>query len=65
MQFDFIDTGEITKEETDVLLIHKLTSELSLNKNDMLAEMARQAEIERGKSILGRLGKNGVVNEKE
>lgn len=25
--------------------------------------MARQAEIERGKSILGRLGKNGLHNE--
>lgn len=59
MQFDVLDTGDLSKEETDVLLIQKLTTELSLSKNEMLSEMARQFEIERSKSILGRLGKNG------
>jgi hypothetical protein len=29
-----------------------------LDKHEMLEEMARQAEVERGKSILGQLGKD-------
>jgi len=58
MQFDWLDSGEGTQADTDILLIQKLTSELGLDKNEMLAEMARQAEIERSKGILGRLGKD-------
>ena len=58
MQFDWIDSGEGTQLDTDLLLIQKLTSELGLDKHEMLAEMAKQAEIERGKSILGQLGKD-------
>lgn len=58
MQFDWIDSGEGTQLDTDMLLIQKLTSELGLDKHEMLAEMAKQAEIERGKSILGQLGKD-------
>ena len=58
-----MDTGELSKEQTDVLIIQKLTTELSLSKNDMLAEMAKQSEMERSKSILGRLGKNGFQAE--
>lgn len=57
MQFDWLDSGIISNESTDILLIQKLTSELSLDKNQMLAEMAKQSEIERNKSILGKLGK--------
>ena len=58
MQFEWIDSGEGTQLDTDMLLIGKLTTELGLDKHEMLAEMAKQAEIERGKSILGQLGKD-------
>jgi hypothetical protein len=58
MQFDWIDSGEGTQADTDILLIQKLTTELGLDKHEMLEEMARQAEVERGKSILGQLGKD-------
>ena len=58
MQFDWHDSGEGNQADTDVLLIQKLTNELGLDKNEMLAEMAKQAEIERNKSILGKIGKD-------
>lgn len=58
MQFDWADSGQGTQADTDILLIQKLSSELGLNKNEMLAEMQRQSEIERNKSILGKLGDN-------
>ena len=63
MQFDWVDTGEITQEETDVLLIQKLTQELGLSKNGMLAEMERQSKTERSKSILGKLSKDSHQND--
>jgi hypothetical protein len=62
-QFDWLDSGEGTQADTDTLLIQKLTAELGLDKHEMLAEMARQAEIERGKGILGRLGKDQAQGE--
>jgi hypothetical protein len=37
MKFDWIDSGEGTQADTDILLIQKLTTELGLNKNEMLA----------------------------
>lgn len=40
LQFDGIDSGELTQVDTDILLIQKLTQELNLDKNDMLAQMA-------------------------
>ena len=43
-----------------MLLIQKLTGELGLDKNEMLKEMAKQAETESKKSILGRLGTDRV-----
>ena len=55
MQYDWLDSGEGTQADTDILLIQKLTNELGLDKNEMLREMARQAEIERKKSILGQI----------
>lgn len=58
MQYDYLDTGEGTQADTDILLIQKLTSELGLDKKEMLAEIAKQAEIERNKSILGKIGKD-------
>ena len=58
MQFDWHDSGEGNQADTDVLLIQKLTNELGLDKNEMLAEMAKQAETERNKSILGKIGKD-------
>ena len=57
LQFDWIDSGELTQADTDILLIQKLTQELNLDKNEMLQQMAKQAETERKKSILGRIGK--------
>lgn len=41
MQFDWVDSGEGTQADTDVLLIQKLTHELGLDKNAMLVEMVR------------------------
>ena len=41
MQFDWHDSGEGTQADTDILLIQKLSNELSLDKNEMLSEMAR------------------------
>jgi hypothetical protein len=63
MQFDWHDSGEGNQADTDVLLIQKLTNELGLDKNEMLAEMAKQAEIERNKSILGKIGKDQNSND--
>lgn len=63
MQFDWLDSGEGTQVDTDILLIQTLTTELGLDKHEMLAEMARQAEIERSKSILGSLGKESTQSE--
>ena len=37
LQFDWIDSGELTQVDTDILLIQKLTQELNLDKNEMLA----------------------------
>ena len=37
MQFDRIDSGEGTQADTDILLIQKLTTELGLDKHEMLA----------------------------
>ena len=37
MQFDWIDSGEGTLADTDILLIQKLTTELGLDKHEMLA----------------------------
>ena len=55
MQFDALDSGEGTQADTDILLIQKLTTELGLDKHEMLGEMARQAAVERDKSILGQI----------
>jgi hypothetical protein len=55
MQFDALDSGEGTQADTDILLIQKLTTELGLDKHAMLGEMAKQAEVERNKSILGQI----------
>ena len=55
LQFDGIDSGELTQADTDILLIQKLTQELNLDKNEMLAQMAQHAETERKKSILGQI----------
>jgi hypothetical protein len=41
MQFDWHDSGEGTQADTDILLIQKLTNELGLDKNEMLAQMAK------------------------
>ena len=37
LQFDWIDSGELTQVDTDILLIQKLTQELNLGKSGMLA----------------------------
>lgn len=37
LQFDWVDSGELTQVDTDILLIQKLTQELNLDKNEMLA----------------------------
>jgi hypothetical protein len=36
---------------------------LGLDKHETLAEMARHAEVERNKSILGKIGRGGKVNQ--
>lgn len=41
MQFDWIDSGEGTSADTDVLLITKLCEELQIDKHEMYAEMAK------------------------
>ena len=55
LQFDGIDSGELSQVDTDILLIQKLTQELNLSKNEMLAQMVQHAETERKKSILGQI----------
>ena len=56
LQFDHIDTGELTKVDTDIQLIKKFTEELGIDKNEMIKQMQKQSETERKKSILGQIG---------
>ena len=65
MQFDWIDSGLLTQNDTDMLIIEKLCKELNIDHDEVYRQMARQSEVERKKSILGQFRKEANTGEKE